>query len=160
MTLTAETRRRFHHQGNVCIRSNMFLQHSLSHPRPAHPACSLQQLDACGLHARESHPALVRTLHQFIDCALVRPFELSFDSSICREYGHVWHFLRTFNLPYCSLYEQGYTSLGKQSLTRPNPALRRKYIDDSGALAVREVDSYWPAYMVCVHVCICFSLLK
>eukprot|EP01032_Pedospumella_encystans_P020558 gene20558-23351_t len=64
------------------------------------------------------------------------------------EYGHVWHFLRTFNLPYCSLYEQGYTSLGKKSLTLPNPALRRKYIDNSGALVVREGDSYWPAYML------------
>lgn len=60
----------------------------------------------------------------------------------------MWHFLRTFNLPYCSLYEQGYTSLGKKSLTLPNPALQRKYIDESGALAVREVDAYWPAYML------------
>ncbi len=60
----------------------------------------------------------------------------------------MWHFLRTFSLPYCSLYEQGYTSLGKKSLTLPNPALRRKYIDNSGALVVHEGDSYWPAYMV------------
>lgn len=60
----------------------------------------------------------------------------------------MWHFLRTFNLPYCSLYEQGYTSLGKKSLTLPNPALRRKYIDNTGALLVHEGDSYWPAYMV------------
>lgn len=40
-------------------------------------------------------------------------------------YGHVWHFLRTFNLPYCRLYDQGYTSLGKQTDTRPNPMLRK-----------------------------------
>ena len=39
------------------------------------------------------------------------------------DYGHVWHFLRLFQLPYCSLYDVGYTSLGKQSDTRPNPAL-------------------------------------
>lgn len=60
----------------------------------------------------------------------------------------MWHFLRTFNLPYCSLYEQGYTSLGKKSQTFPNPALRRKYVDESGALAVCEGDAYWPAYML------------
>lgn len=31
------------------------------------------------------------------------------------DYGHVWEFLRHFNLSYCSLYDRGYTSLGKKS---------------------------------------------
>jgi hypothetical protein len=48
----------------------------------------------------------------------------------CREYGHVWHFLRTFDLPYCSLYDEGYTSLGKRSLTLPNPYLVRKHMPE------------------------------
>ncbi|EOD28833.1 hypothetical protein EMIHUDRAFT_418514, partial [Emiliania huxleyi CCMP1516] len=39
-------------------------------------------------------------------------------------YAHVWQLLRGFALPFCSLYEEGYTSLGKQSDTEPNPALR------------------------------------
>ena len=38
-------------------------------------------------------------------------------------YAEVWEFLRHFSLPYCSLYEVGYTSLGKRSDTAPNPAL-------------------------------------
>lgn len=59
----------------------------------------------------------------------------------------MWHFLRTFNLPYCSLYDQGYTSLGKMSQTLPNPSLRRKTLsahEHEGKAA----ESYWPAYML------------
>lgn len=83
-----------------------------------------------------------------------------------REYGHVWHFLRTFTLPYCSLYDRGFTSLGKRSLTVPNPALRRKNSSDvsgqdglgdsrdwedhpmEGASGENSEAEYWPAYMV------------
>lgn len=38
-------------------------------------------------------------------------------------YGDVWNFLKEYNLSYCSLYDQGYTSLGTTLDTRPNPAL-------------------------------------
>jgi len=49
-------------------------------------------------------------------------------------YQHVWTFLRTFQLPYCALYDEGYTSLGNYKATARNPAL------------LREDGSYAPAY--------------
>jgi FAD synthetase len=39
------------------------------------------------------------------------------------EYSHVWEFLRAFELPHCSLYDKGYTSIGNVHNTLPNPAL-------------------------------------
>mmetsp|Transcript_18605 Transcript_18605/g.27304 ORF Transcript_18605/g.27304 Transcript_18605/m.27304 type:complete len:400 (+) Transcript_18605:187-1386(+) len=55
-------------------------------------------------------------------------------------YGQVWHFLRKFELPYCSLYDQGYTSLGNVKDTLPCPALKKKEGEGLGG--------YWPAYML------------
>ena len=40
-------------------------------------------------------------------------------------YDDVWDFLRSHSLPFCSLYSDGYTSLGKVSRTVRNPALKR-----------------------------------
>lgn len=51
-------------------------------------------------------------------------------------YGHVWHFLRVFNLEYCLLYDEGYTSLGTVKDTVPCPALEK------------EDGTYFPAYML------------
>lgn len=40
------------------------------------------------------------------------------------DYEDVWTFLRNFDLPYCSLYDKGYTSLGDVHNSRPNPSLK------------------------------------
>ncbi|KAG9684379.1 sulfite reductase hemo protein, partial [Aureobasidium melanogenum] len=51
-------------------------------------------------------------------------------------YAEVWTFIRHLNIPYCSLYDKGYTSLGGTTDTHPNPVLKAK----------NENDSYRPAY--------------
>ncbi|RQX70013.1 phosphoadenosine phosphosulfate reductase family protein [Toxoplasma gondii CAST] len=52
-------------------------------------------------------------------------------------YGHIWHFIRHFALPYCVLYDRGYTSIGTKKNTKPNPHL---FCSETGL--------YAPAYLL------------
>lgn len=38
-------------------------------------------------------------------------------------YSEIWEYIDKMNIPYCSLYDQGYTSIGSKSDTYPNPNL-------------------------------------
>ncbi|KAF2772808.1 adenine nucleotide alpha hydrolases-like protein [Teratosphaeria nubilosa] len=57
-------------------------------------------------------------------------------------YAEIWTFIRHLDIPYCSLYDLGYTSLGGTSDTHPNPALKEggAGLGDAGAAHFR------PAY--------------
>jgi FAD synthetase len=61
-------------------------------------------------------------------------------------YGLVWHFLRLFHLPYCSLYDEGYTSLGTVKDTLPCPALAVNRGDNDNDTS--NLPKFWPAYML------------
>ncbi|PHH70283.1 hypothetical protein CDD80_6115 [Ophiocordyceps camponoti-rufipedis] len=39
------------------------------------------------------------------------------------DYPEIWTFIRHLDIPFCSLYNRGFTSLGGMGNTRPNPAL-------------------------------------
>lgn len=60
-------------------------------------------------------------------------------------YDRLWKFIRNLSLPYCSLYDVGYTSLGSMENTHPNPSLRR--VDERGSVY------YIEAYKLDDHGC-------
>ncbi|KAI1002148.1 hypothetical protein K3495_g6055 [Podosphaera aphanis] len=39
-------------------------------------------------------------------------------------YAEIWAFIRFLEIPYCPLYDRGYTSIGGVTNTRPNPVLK------------------------------------
>ena len=68
-------------------------------------------------------------------------------------YQDVWIFLRFFDVDYCELYNQGYTSIGTKSTSNPNPLLRKGSTADVASLTEIEEEEeeemmYHPAYML------------
>ncbi len=55
-------------------------------------------------------------------------------------YDEIWCFLKMGGIPYCQLYDEGYTSLGGLYNTKKNPYLKTDEIDEEGNTV------YKPAY--------------
>ena len=60
-------------------------------------------------------------------------------------YTDVWQFLRQNNLSYCSLYDEGYTSLGEKHNTIKNPHLLKKIEEGE---TETEKEEYLAAYLL------------
>ncbi|XP_023216373.1 FAD synthase-like isoform X2 [Centruroides sculpturatus] len=56
------------------------------------------------------------------------------------DYEDIWSFLRLLDVPYCSLYDNGYSSLGNRQNTHPNPLLEEILPDGTSI--------YKPAYLL------------
>ncbi|KAF2143710.1 uncharacterized protein K452DRAFT_247045 [Aplosporella prunicola CBS 121167] len=64
-------------------------------------------------------------------------------------YVEIWAFIRHLAIPYCPLYDQGYTSLGGTTDTHPNPALRVQDKHNPSAETAESIGApgaYRPAY--------------
>lgn len=86
-----------------------------------------------GSRSTDPHGKYIKSNQQMTDSdwpQFLRVFPL-FDFT----YSEIWKGLRGLCVPYCVLYDRGYTSLGDQKKTKPNPALK---IDGE--------DAYRPAY--------------
>ncbi len=90
----------------------------------------LQQLYDEGIRAifmgqRKSDP-YGKDLEHFTPCSKGWPDVVRINPILHWSYKNVWQFLRGCKLPYCILYDDGYTSLGSVNTTKRHPASSKK----------------------------------
>ncbi len=110
------------------------------------PECNTAFPMAFVLGTRSSDPNAVGQNHFAPSSHWMPPF-MRVNPVLEWNYGHVWHFLRLFQLPYCTLYDAGYTSLGTTKDTLPCPALAVTRGSSTGGEDFT-FPKFWPAYML------------
>ncbi|KAL0075305.1 hypothetical protein J3Q64DRAFT_1775912 [Phycomyces blakesleeanus] len=125
---------------NVCTRR--YHLDCIAIPGPMRPAlqeflsCSSPSPKAIFVGIRRNDP-YAETLTHFNKTDKGWPDFMRVHPIIDWTYKDIWGFLLKLRIPYCSLYDYGYTSLGSMENTHPNPQLR----NESG-------DGFKPAYML------------
>ncbi|CAF0773994.1 unnamed protein product [Brachionus calyciflorus] len=85
----------------------------LSHP----------DLDSILMGTRRTDGSYFKTMPEFAPTDKDWPEYLRVNPILDWSYSEIWYFIRALKLPYCSLYEHGYTSLDSSTNTIPNKAL-------------------------------------
>ncbi|XP_044756903.1 FAD synthase-like [Coccinella septempunctata] len=95
-------------------------------------------LKACLMGTRKTDP-FSQTLSEFQLTDKDYPEVMRVNPLLNWSYYHIWDYLLYYKVPYCKLYDMGYTSLGNVDNTLKNPLLL--YSDP-----IKESEEYLPAY--------------
>ncbi|XP_050087737.1 FAD synthase-like [Anopheles aquasalis] len=96
------------------------------------------QLRACIMGSRKTDPYCER-LEPFKETDPGWPKLMRINPLLEWSCDDIWSYIRDHNVPYCTLYDQGYTSIGDRTNTIPNPYLKVEE-DSTGDI------TYLPAY--------------
>ncbi|XP_053670638.1 FAD synthase-like [Anopheles nili] len=104
-----------------------------------------QQIKACIMGSRRSDPYCER-LASFQQTDPGWPELMRINPLLEWTCEDIWSYIRDNNVPYCSLYDRGYTSIGDQSNTIPNPHLKVEMANGDvtylPAFNLRDADKY------------------